>query len=255
MLQRSIDVAAIEAEIERVRSLSGNALRRRWQAVFGRSVPEHLTAGLLRRMIANRVEEEAFGTLDRATLQLLDGLARRSRTAERNLKIGTVLVRDYQGRRHTITVQADGYVWEGKPYSSLSAVARAITGTAWSGPRLSLVPGDKLLFYFAGHGRRSAQSGRLFLVATDTKSDALRGTGIPIDSPNVAHLITSGADPRRMMLLTFSRRAAAEMQRRVERITARALGASDHAPSSRSMRLHLALRDTGGSVAICDTAA
>jgi hypothetical protein len=46
MLQRSIDLAAIEAEIERVRSLSGNALRRRWQAVFGRSVPEHLTAGL-----------------------------------------------------------------------------------------------------------------------------------------------------------------------------------------------------------------
>jgi hypothetical protein len=41
MLQRSIDLAAIEAEIERVRSLSGNALRRRWQAVFGRSVPEH----------------------------------------------------------------------------------------------------------------------------------------------------------------------------------------------------------------------
>jgi hypothetical protein len=135
MLQRSIDLAAIEAEIERVRSLSGNALRRRWQAVFGRSVPEHLTAGLLRRMIANRVQEEAFGTLDRATLQLLDGLARRSRIAERNLKIGTVLVRDYQGRRHTVTVQADGYVWEGKPYSSLSAVARAITGTAWSGPR------------------------------------------------------------------------------------------------------------------------
>jgi hypothetical protein len=135
MLQRSIDLAAIEAEIERVRSLSGSALRRRWQAVFGRSVPEHLTAGLLRRMIANRVQEEAFGTLDRATLQLLDGLAQRSRIAERNLKIGTVLVRDYQGRRHTVTVQADGYVWEGKSYSSLSAVARAITGTAWSGPR------------------------------------------------------------------------------------------------------------------------
>jgi hypothetical protein len=87
-----------------VRSLSGHALRRRWRSVFGRSPPEHLTANLLRRMIANRIQEEAFGTLDRATLQLLDGFARRSRTAERNLKIGTVLVRDYQGRRHAITV-------------------------------------------------------------------------------------------------------------------------------------------------------
>jgi Protein of unknown function (DUF2924) len=81
-------------------------------------------------MIAARVQEEAFGTLDRATLKLLDGLARRdgSRTAER--KIGTVLVRDYQGRRHTVTVEPEGYVWEGQPYSSLSAIARAITGTA-----------------------------------------------------------------------------------------------------------------------------
>jgi hypothetical protein len=137
MLQRFIDPAAVAAEIEQVRSLSGDALRRRWQSAFGRSPPEHLTADLLRRMIANRVQEEAFGTLDRATLKLLDGLARRGgfRRAERNLKIGTVLVRDYQGRRHTVTVERDGYVWEGQRYSSLSAIARAITGTAWSGPR------------------------------------------------------------------------------------------------------------------------
>jgi hypothetical protein len=137
MLQRLVDATAVAAEIARVRSLSGGALRRRWQAVFGRPPPEHLTADLLRRMIANRVQEEAFGTLDRATLKLLDGLARRdgSRPAERNLKVGTVLVRDYQGRRHTVTVGPDGYVWEGNLYSSLSAIARAITGTAWSGPR------------------------------------------------------------------------------------------------------------------------
>ena len=77
MLQRFVDAAAVEAEIACVRSLSGGALRRRWQAVFGRSPPEHLTADLLRRMIAARVQEEAFGTLDRATLKLLDGLARR----------------------------------------------------------------------------------------------------------------------------------------------------------------------------------
>jgi hypothetical protein len=117
MLQRIVDPAAVAAEVERVRSLSGHALRRRWQSVFGRSPPERLTADLLRRMIANRIQEEAFGTLDRATLKLLDGFARRvgSRPAERNLKIGTVLVRDYQGRRHTATVEPNGYVWEGKP--------------------------------------------------------------------------------------------------------------------------------------------
>ena len=73
MLQRFVDPAAVAAEIERVRSLSGHALRRRWQAVFGRSVPEHLTADLLRRMIANRIQEEAFGTLDRAIRRHLQG--------------------------------------------------------------------------------------------------------------------------------------------------------------------------------------
>jgi hypothetical protein len=50
-----------------------------------------------------------------------------------------VLVRDYQGRRHTVTVAPEGYVWDGQPYSSLSAIARAITGTAWSGPRFFAV--------------------------------------------------------------------------------------------------------------------
>jgi hypothetical protein len=60
-------------------------------------------------MIANRLQEEAFGTLDRGTLKLLDSFARRdgSRPGERNLKIGTVLVRDYRGRRHTVTVERD----------------------------------------------------------------------------------------------------------------------------------------------------
>ena len=135
MLQRLVDAAAVAAEIERVRSLSGAALRRRWQAEFGRPAPKSLTADLLRRMIANRIQEQAFGTLDRATLKLLDGLAGRARRGERNLKIGTVLVRDYQGRRHTVTVGPDGFVWEGASYSSLSAIARAITSTVWNGPR------------------------------------------------------------------------------------------------------------------------
>jgi len=121
MLQRFADPTAVEAEIERVRSLSSHALRRRWQAVFGRAAPEQLTADLLWRMIANRLQEEAFGTLDRDTLKVLDGLAGRggSRPWERSLKIGTVLVRDYQGRRHTVTVAREGYVWEGKPYSKV----------------------------------------------------------------------------------------------------------------------------------------
>jgi len=162
MLQRFVDPAAVAVEIERVRSLSGFALRQRWQAVFGRTAPEQLTADLLRRMIANRLQEEAFGTLDRDTLKVLDGLAGRggSRPWERSLKIGTVLVRDYQGRRHTVTVAREGYVWEGKPYSSLSALAQTITGTAWSGPRFFALksPAEQELRRKGGAARPHRQS-------------------------------------------------------------------------------------------------
>jgi hypothetical protein len=52
-----------------------------------------------------------------------------------------VLRRDYQGQRHTVTVARDGFDWQGTSYPSLSAIARAITGTAWSGPRFFALQG------------------------------------------------------------------------------------------------------------------
>ena len=86
-------------------------------------------------MIACRLQEQAFGGLDRESLSFLDGLARHGGSPRRRLKPGTVLLRDYQGQRHTVTVVPEGFDWQGTRYPSLSAIARAITGTAWSGPR------------------------------------------------------------------------------------------------------------------------
>jgi len=86
-------------------------------------------------MIAYRLQERAFGGLDRESLRFLHGLAPHGGSPRRRLKPGTVLVRDYQGQRHTVTVVCDGFDWQGATYPSLSAIARAITGTAWSGPR------------------------------------------------------------------------------------------------------------------------
>lgn len=134
MRQHSTDPAAIEAEIAHLRSLALDLLRRHWRAIFGRMPPADLSKDLLGRMIAYRLQERAFGGLDRENLRFLDGLARRG-SPRRQLKPGTVLVRDYQGQRHTVTVARDGFDWQGKTYPSLSAIARAITGTAWSGPR------------------------------------------------------------------------------------------------------------------------
>ena len=76
-----------------------------------------------------------MGGLNRDSLRFLESLARHERPTRRQLKPGTVLVREYQGRRHTVTTVRDGFDWEGTTYPSLSAIARAITGTAWSGPR------------------------------------------------------------------------------------------------------------------------
>jgi Protein of unknown function (DUF2924) len=135
MRQRWTDPAAIEAEIARLRTLALDALRRRWRAVFGRTPPAALSKDMLGRMIAWRLQEQAFGGLDRESLTFLDGLARHGSSPGRHLKPGTVLVRDYQGQRHTVTVAPNGFDWQGTTYPSLSAIARAITGTAWSGPR------------------------------------------------------------------------------------------------------------------------
>ena len=135
MRQQRTDPAEIEAEIAHLRSLALDALRRRWRAMFGRMPPAALSKDLLGRMIAWRMQEQAFGGLDRDSLKFLDGLARHYGSPRRQLKPGTVLVRDYQGQRHTVTVAPDGFDWQGTTYASLSAIARAITGTAWSGPR------------------------------------------------------------------------------------------------------------------------
>jgi hypothetical protein len=86
-------------------------------------------------MLAWRLQEQAFGGLDQEGLSFLEGLARRAGLPRRRLKPGTVLVRDYHGQRHTVTVTDHGFEWQGMTYASLSAIARAITGTAWSGPR------------------------------------------------------------------------------------------------------------------------
>jgi hypothetical protein len=142
MQQPVTDPAAIAAAIDRIRSLGMDALRRRWRSVFGRKPPAGLSKDLLGRMIAWRLQERAFGGLDRESLTFLDSLARHDRPEHRHLKPGTVLVRDYQGLRHTVTVGREGFDWQGSSYGSLSAIARAITGTAWSGPRFFALQGS-----------------------------------------------------------------------------------------------------------------
>jgi Protein of unknown function (DUF2924) len=112
MDQRTVDAAAIEAEVDQVRSLGVDALRKRSRMMFGATPPKGLTKNTIGRMIAYRIQERAIGGLDRETVKLLDRLVHGERPNElnRRLKAGTVLVREYQGEHHTVTVVADGFV-------------------------------------------------------------------------------------------------------------------------------------------------
>jgi Protein of unknown function (DUF2924) len=138
MTRWSADRETIEAEIDRLRSLGLDELRTLWRTTFRSSPPPAFTKDLIARLICWHIQEQALGGLDSDTAKLLDGLAQGDRPGAdrpRHLKPGTVLVREYQGERHTVTVVPDGYVWREATYASLSTIARAITGTTWNGPR------------------------------------------------------------------------------------------------------------------------
>ena len=136
MTRRSTDHETIEAEIDRIRSLGLDELRALWRTTLRSSPPPAFTKDLMARFICWHFQEQAHGGVDANTAKLLDGLARGDKPGtDRRLKPGTVLVREYQGDRHTVTVVPGGYVWRDATYASLSAIACSITGTAWNGPR------------------------------------------------------------------------------------------------------------------------
>jgi hypothetical protein len=138
---------SLEHEIAHLRGLDLEGLRSRWQSVFQRSAPTHLTRHLLFAVIAYRIQADRFGDLDHATLQVLDqtvakeeGPAMSARLASfdqkrTELSPGTVLVREWDRKSQRVMVMAEGFAWNGQTYDSLSKVAFAITGTRWSGPR------------------------------------------------------------------------------------------------------------------------
>jgi hypothetical protein len=102
--------AEVRAEVEKLQSLGKDDLRVRWSKLFGKVPPPALTKDLLGRMIAWRIQEDFYGGHDKATLKLLDGLARGEVTKshiEPRLRPGTVLMREHGGVRHTVLAAFD----------------------------------------------------------------------------------------------------------------------------------------------------
>ncbi|OWK27994.1 hypothetical protein SPMU_32390 [Sphingomonas mucosissima] len=128
----------IEAEIAALDALSSDQLRRRWVAETGSTVPR-ISPKLLRLALAWEIQARRLGGHARETTRLLDQLGRgETRTARPTA--GMRLVREWGGRVHVVTVGESGdgsdqvIRWGNREWRSLSEVARAITGTRWSGP-------------------------------------------------------------------------------------------------------------------------
>jgi hypothetical protein len=116
-------------------------LKKQWRELFSEEPPA-FNRRFLESRLAYRIQELAYGGLKPATVERLEALGeqldggnivlRRIRADDKPIA-GTRLIREWQGVEHTVTVLNDGYEWQGRPYRSLSAVARAITGTRWNG--------------------------------------------------------------------------------------------------------------------------
>ncbi|WP_416832252.1 MAG: DUF2924 domain-containing protein [Erythrobacter sp.] len=123
----------IGALVEQISSMNLDQLRDIWRRRYG--VPPALRSlPLMRLQLAWRIQADANGGIGAATR---NALARKGATEPEGweLGIGARLNRKWKGKRIEVTVEEQGFRWEGKHYPSLSATARAITGIRWNGPR------------------------------------------------------------------------------------------------------------------------
>jgi len=133
--------AAVAAELEALQSLSQQELRERWVELYKTPCPRFIKRPLLTRALAYRIQENAFGGLDRATRRRLDQAAAALKAgrplvpSQPKVKPGTRLLREWQGTTHEVLVLEKGVQFRDREWPSLSAVAQEITGAHWSGPR------------------------------------------------------------------------------------------------------------------------
>jgi hypothetical protein len=108
-----------------------------WRENFSHPPPPKLRKELMVPVLAYRIQEKEFGGLSHQARRKLEELARTASTRKRQpsaVEDGTRLVRTWRGEVYEVSVTDSGYVYRGQQYSSLSRIAREITGTQWSGP-------------------------------------------------------------------------------------------------------------------------
>lgn len=135
--------APVLAQLAALKQMTVNELKTKWEALFGAPAPNN-SRSYLELRLSCRMQELTYGGPPRETTRTLDLLAdevagkpvRKAIISDaRNPVVGTRLLREWDGVEHTVTVLKDGFDWQGRKYKSLSAVARAVTGTQWNGWR------------------------------------------------------------------------------------------------------------------------
>ena len=135
--------ASVVAQLAALRKMSVVELKQRWEALFATLAPNN-SRSYLEVRLGNRIQELMLGGLSRDTRRVLDLLVKEleGKNTRKAIMIdprkpvpGTRLLREWDGAEHSVTVLRDGFDWQGRKFKSLSAVARAITGTQWNGYR------------------------------------------------------------------------------------------------------------------------
>jgi hypothetical protein len=135
--------ATVLARLSALKTMTVNELKAEWRTLFDADAPNNSRVFLELRL-GYRIQELAHGGLSRDAARILDALADevegkavRARIVAdpRKPVAGTKLLREWNGAEHAVTVLRDGFELEGRKYKSLSAIARAITGTRWNGWR------------------------------------------------------------------------------------------------------------------------
>ncbi len=145
---------AILTQVAALPAMPTDKLKAMWRELTGTEPPPYNRTFLVKRL-AYRLQELAFGGLSAQAERRLDDLAdeldgkKKPKPKDMTAPIaGTKLIREWQGVLHEVTALAEGFEWQGRRYQSLSAVARAITGTRWNGP---------LFFGLRKHGKLEAR--------------------------------------------------------------------------------------------------
>lgn len=123
----------LDEQVRALEALDLEGLRAQWRLRYG-APPKLRSVDLLARLLAWRIQADQLGELSPDTRKQLRAAAT-PKPADVRVRPGARLVREWRGRRCEVAVEANGFVYEGRRYRSLSAIAREITGTRWNGPK------------------------------------------------------------------------------------------------------------------------